>query len=140
MCIALGADLFDSAAYALFARDGRLLTPDGTVRIDDLEEWPLASHTLHGKTPDEVRNLGKKERTDLLARFNLEITQAELARCRQAIRTGTLWALVEQRSHSSPELREAFLHIEQCLKDANNKVGNRMIISSNPISRFRKME
>ena len=134
MCIALGADLFDSAAYALFARDGRLLTPDGTVRIDDLEEWPLTSHTLHDITPDEVRNLGKKERTDLLARFNLEITQAELARCRQAIRTGTLWALVEQRSHSSPELREAFLHIEQCLKDPNNKVGNRMIISSNPIS------
>ena len=133
MCIALGADLFDSAAYALFARDGRLLTPDGTVRIDDLEEWPLASQTLHGITPDEVRDMGKKERTDLLARFNLEITQAELARCRQAIRTGTLWALVEQRSHSSPELREAFLHIEQCLNDPNNKVGNRMIISSNPI-------
>ena len=134
MCIALGTDLFDSAAYALFARDGRLLTPDGTVRIDNLEEWPVASHTLHDITPDEVRNMDKKERTDLLARFNLEITQAELARCRQAIRTGTLWALVEQRSHSSPELREAFLHIEQCLKDSNNKVGNSMIISSNPIS------
>ena len=29
MSIALGADLFDSAAYALFARDGRLLTPWG---------------------------------------------------------------------------------------------------------------
>ena len=27
MLIALGADLFDSAAYALFARDDRLLSP-----------------------------------------------------------------------------------------------------------------
>ena len=27
MLVAMGADLFDSAAYALFARDGRLLTP-----------------------------------------------------------------------------------------------------------------
>ena len=31
MSIALGADLFDSAAYALFARDGRILTPWGCL-------------------------------------------------------------------------------------------------------------
>ena len=136
MCIALGADLFDSAAYALFARDGRLLTPDGTVRIDDLVEWPIASRTLHGITPEEVRKMGKKERTELLSRFNLEITQAELARCRQAIRTGTLWALVEQRSHSSPELRESFLHIMEVISTgalSENIVGQRMIEASAPI-------
>ena len=34
--IALGADLFDSAAYALFARDDRLLSPQGTYRLNDL--------------------------------------------------------------------------------------------------------
>ena len=33
MCIALRGSL-RYAAYALFARDGRLPTPDGTVRID----------------------------------------------------------------------------------------------------------
>ena len=31
MLIALGADLFDSAAYALFARDDRLLSPQGPI-------------------------------------------------------------------------------------------------------------
>ena len=41
MSIALGADLFDSAAYALFARDGRILTPWGTERLDGLVEWPI---------------------------------------------------------------------------------------------------
>ena len=40
MLIALGADLFDSAAYALFARDDRMLTPTGTVHLGDLREWP----------------------------------------------------------------------------------------------------
>ena len=133
MCIALGVDLFDSAAYALFARDGRLLTPDGTVRITELQEWPIASRTLHGITPEEVRKMDKKESTDLLARFNLEITQAELARCREAIRTGTIWALVEQRSHSSPELREAFLYIKQVLQDSENVVGQRIIEASAPV-------
>ncbi|MAK26261.1 MAG: hypothetical protein CMA02_03215 [Euryarchaeota archaeon] len=133
MCIALGADLFDSAAYALFARDGRLLTPDGTVRIAELEEWPIASRTLYGITPEEVRKMDKKEMTDLLARFNLEITQAELARCREAIRTGKIWALVEQRSHSSPELREAFLYIKEVLQDSKNIVGQKIIEASQPV-------
>ena len=37
MLIALGADLFDSAAYVLFARDGRLLTPWGLRRFLELK-------------------------------------------------------------------------------------------------------
>ena len=102
MSIALGVDMFDSAAYALFARDGRLLTPDGTVRIENLKEWPFASRILNGISPSEVREMDDIERTDLLARYNLEITQAELAKCREAVRSGKIWALVEQRSHSSP--------------------------------------
>ena len=46
LCIALGVDLFDSAAYALFARDDRLLTPTGTVKLGDLNEWTHNSSTL----------------------------------------------------------------------------------------------
>ena len=51
----------------------------------------------------------KVERMKLLSKYNLEITLAELARCRQAIRDGTIWRLVEQRSHQHPALRDAFL-------------------------------
>ena len=43
MSIALGVDIFDSAAYALFARGNRLLTPTGTVRLDEITEWPCSS-------------------------------------------------------------------------------------------------
>ena len=35
--IALGIDLFDSAAYVLFARDGRILTPEGTIHLNKLQ-------------------------------------------------------------------------------------------------------
>ena len=51
----------------------------------------------------------EKERTVLLARYNLEVTLAELDRCKQAIRDGTIWRLAERRSHQHPALREAFL-------------------------------
>lgn len=109
MSIALGADLFDSAAYALFARDGRLLTPWGTERIDELVDWPMLMPCVAQKTPAEVRSMKAKKKEQLLARYNLEVTLAELARCKQAVRDGKIWQLVEQRSHQHPALREAFL-------------------------------
>jgi len=107
ICVALGADLFDSAAYALFARDDRLLMPWGTVKLGDLTEFPISTAALSGKTPDAVRSLPDDERCEILARHNLEVTASELARCRQAIRDGTIWKLVEERSHTNASLREA---------------------------------
>ena len=64
---------------------------------------------ISGFTPESVRKLPKVERMKLLSKYNLEITLAELARCRQAVRDGTIWRLVEQRSHQHPALRDAFL-------------------------------
>jgi len=109
MLIALGADLFDSAAYALFARDDRLLSPQGTYRLNDLHAWPELVPCIVHHTPEQVRKMGDEERTNLLARYNLEVTLAELSRCKQAVHEGTIWQLAEQRSHQHPALREAFL-------------------------------
>ena len=109
MLIALGADLFDSAAYALFARDDRLLSPQGTYRLGDLHAWPELVPCIVNWTPEAVRKLDRDERTSLLARYNLEVTLAELSRCKQAVQEGTIWQLAEQRSHQHPSLREAFL-------------------------------
>ncbi len=126
MSIALGADLFDSAAYALFARDGRLLTPWGTEKIANLVDWPVTTPSIASLTPEEVRDMDGKERTKLLSKYNLEVTLAELARCKQAVRDGTIWRMAERRSHQHPALREAFLwlitnpslgHISNIAKD-----------------------
>ena len=109
MLIAMGADLFDSAAYVLFARDGRILTPWGTEKIAELEEWPILMPSITHFSPADVRKMNKEERTILLSKYNLEITLQEISRCRQAIRDGTIWRLAERRSHEHPALREAFL-------------------------------
>ena len=109
MLVALGADLFDSAAYVLFARDGRILTPWGTERISEIEEWPIIMPAICNYSPAEVRAMDKQERTILLSKYNLEVTLQEMSRCRQAVRDGTIWRLAERRSHEHPALREAFL-------------------------------
>ena len=37
--------------------------------------------------------MSKERKTEILARFNLEVTLAELSRCRQAVRDGRIWDL-----------------------------------------------
>lgn len=137
LSIALGVDIFDSAAYALFARDDRLLTPDGTVKLDGLSEWPIASSALFGKTPQEVRGMERDDRAVILAHHNLEITQSELSRCREAVRNGSIWELAEKRSHSSPRLREAFLWVLEELEQLDEtEVGDSLLdimASTNPL-------
>ena len=111
MAIALGADLFDSAAYALFAREGRILCPWGTERIDELVEWPMIMPCVVNHTPEEVRALDKDAKLKILAHYNLEMTLAELSRCRQAVREGKIWELAEKRSHQHPSLRDAWNYV-----------------------------
>ena len=137
MAIAMGADLFDSAAYALFARDDRLLSPDGTIKLEGLTEWPVSSAALFGHTPEEVRAMDKDERSVLLAHHNLEVTQTELARCREAVREGRIWQLAERRSHANPQLREAFIWIldqmEEIPDEPCGETALQMLASTNPV-------
>ena len=137
MAIALGADLFDSAAYAIFARDDRLLSPEGTIKLGSLTEWPVTSSALFGRTPGEVREMDEEERSVLLAHHNLEVTQTELAKCREAVREGRIWQLAERRSHVNPQLREAFLwvldQLEEIPDEPSGEAALQILASTNPV-------
>ena len=109
--VAMGIDLFDSAAYALFARDDRLIMPWGTEKLERIAEWPTASNTFSKFTPKQVKSLPKDERTILLAKFNLEISMREMARVREAVRNGKIWEYVERKSAEHPALGMAIKHI-----------------------------
>ncbi|GAB4325795.1 MAG: hypothetical protein Kow0069_31950 [Promethearchaeota archaeon] len=108
LAVACGCDTFDSAAYVLYARDGRYFTLEGTRKLEQLEEFPCSCPQCSSSNPREVKALPAKERREFLARHNLHVTFTELRAVRQAIREGTLWDLVAQRVRSHPRLLEAF--------------------------------
>ncbi|KUG20880.1 archaeosine trna-ribosyltransferase type 1 [hydrocarbon metagenome] len=114
LAVAMGCDVFDSAAYALFAREGRYLMPHGSFKLDELAELPCPCAVCRSNTADELRS--SKDRERLLALHNLHVTLAEIARIRQAIVDGTLWELVDERCRSHPRLlagyRELLLHAQ----------------------------
>ena len=102
LATAMGCDLFDSAAYALYAKDGRYLTVHGSYRINELVDLPCACAVCRSHTAEELRSAPDRER--LLALHNLHVTLAEIARIRQAISDGTLWELVDERCRGHPQL------------------------------------
>jgi 7-cyano-7-deazaguanine tRNA-ribosyltransferase len=106
LATAMGCDLFDSAAYALYAKDGRYLTVHGSYRINELTDLPCACAVCRSHSAEELRSAPDRER--LLALHNLHVTLAEIARIRQAIADGTLWELVDERCRGHPQLLSGY--------------------------------
>ncbi|KPN29532.1 tRNA-guanine(15) transglycosylase [Halolamina pelagica] len=105
---AVGCDLFDSAAYALYARDGRYLTVRGTEQLEDLAYLPCPCPVCTEHDPDSLRELDERERENALAEHNLHVTFAEIRRVRQAIREGSLLELVEERARAHPASADGY--------------------------------
>jgi 7-cyano-7-deazaguanine tRNA-ribosyltransferase len=106
LAVAMGCDLFDSAAYALYAKEGRYLTTRGSMKLGELSEFPCSCEVCRRYSPEEVRESPEKVR--LLARHNLLVTITEIARIRQAITDGVLWELVDERCRSHPQLLRGY--------------------------------
>jgi len=114
---ALGADSFDSAAYALYAEQGRYMTPHGTLNIDEMEEFPCSCPICSNYTPEEVRSLPDREKISLIAKHNLYVSVAEIRKVREAIRGEWLWELVQERARFHPKLLRAFEYVLKNFSD-----------------------
>lgn len=107
LAVASGCDIFDSAAYSLYAKDDRYITAEGTLRLEDIYEFPCSCEVCSTYEPKEILSLDRKERETLLARHNLHATLQEIKRVKQSIYEGSLWELVEKRARNHPYMLKA---------------------------------
>jgi 7-cyano-7-deazaguanine tRNA-ribosyltransferase len=139
LAIALGCDTFDSASYMLYAKDSRYMTPNGTVRLDELAylscQCPIcSSHTLQ-----ELHKMDTDKLTIEIAKHNLYILKAEVDAVKQAIMDGRLWEYVMQKARAHPKLMEAiqiFKDVEM-LQDGTSLFKKRAIFFYDPIDQHR---
>jgi 7-cyano-7-deazaguanine tRNA-ribosyltransferase len=108
LAVAAGCDLFDSAAYALYARDGRYLTVSGTDHLDDLDYFPCSCPVCTEHTPETLGESPENRREELLARHNLHVSYREIRTVKQAIREGNLFELVERRARGHPAMVDGY--------------------------------
>jgi len=122
MAVALGCDLFDSAAYALYAKDDRYLTVYGTKKLSELQYFPCSCPNCSKMEPEEVRELEKSEREIFLAEHNLYVTFSEIRLIKNAIKENSLFELVEKRIRAHPNLLSAWRQIgeyERLIEDSD---------------------
>ena len=117
LAVAMGCDLFDSAAYILYAEDDRLLSTRGTFKLENLQEMPCSCEVCSKYTPDDLRAMPKEQRRDLIAQHNLYVSFAELRLIRQAIYEGSLMELVEERCRAHPALLDAVRQLANYTED-----------------------
>jgi 7-cyano-7-deazaguanine tRNA-ribosyltransferase len=116
MSVAMGYDLFDSAAYALFAKDERYLTNRGTYIFKDLQYLPCGCPICRNRSPEDLRDLPQHKRQQLIAEHNLHVTMAEMETIKQAIYEGTLWDLVETRAKGHAQMTSALKSLSKYSK------------------------
>jgi 7-cyano-7-deazaguanine tRNA-ribosyltransferase len=102
LAAALGCDLFDSAAYALYARQDRYLSPRGTMKLADMSYLPCSCDVCRTHTAREL--LQSPDKSKLLAAHNLNASFEEMNLVKQCIREGSLWDLLEMRCRSHPRM------------------------------------
>ncbi len=109
----MGCDLFDSASYAKFAKDDRMMFIDGTYRLQDMQSVGCDCPACRGISLEALKKMAKDERTKLIARHNLYMITNELALIRRYILEGRLWELAEQRCRAHPALLDGLRRLRE---------------------------
>jgi 7-cyano-7-deazaguanine tRNA-ribosyltransferase len=110
---AFGVDLFDSASYILFAREGRYMTERGTLRLERMGYFPCSCPVCSKYTPKELMEMEERERVVLLAKHNLLVVRKIINETKEAIREGRLWELLVSMSRGHPSLLSLLRKIEK---------------------------
>ena len=107
LAVAMGCDLFDSAAYSIYARENRYMTEYRTFRLSELEYLPCSCSVCTSMDLRDLRDMPDEDRGEALARHNLHVCFSEIRKIKQAIIEGRLWEHVEMRATGHPSLLQA---------------------------------
>ncbi len=113
LAVALGCDLFDSAAYSIYAKEDRYMTEYGTFRVNELSYLPCSCPVCTKTDLEEFLDTPGKEREGNLAKHNLYVCFSEMRRIKQAITEGRLWEYLEMRAHGHPSLFQALKQLRK---------------------------
>ena len=113
LAVALGCDLFDSAAYAIYARENRYMTEYGTTKLNQLNYFTCPCQACTKNSPQDVLGMPTAEKQKVLAQHNLNVSFSEIRRIKQAITEGRLWEHLEMRAHGHPSLLQALKRLRK---------------------------
>ncbi len=108
LIVALGCDLFDSASYILYAREGRYMTDYGTAKLDELTFLPCNCSICTTHTLKEIKGFEVEEKVQKIAIHNLNVLLKEMRTTKQALKDGRIWEYLGTKAKAHPKLWEFF--------------------------------
>lgn len=103
----LGCDMFDSASYAKYAREERIMYSTGTRFLNDLHDLACHCPACSSTSIQELRKMERADRVRILAEHNLHVCLREINAVKNAIHEQSIWELVEMRARAHPALLDA---------------------------------
>jgi 7-cyano-7-deazaguanine tRNA-ribosyltransferase len=107
LAVLMGCDMFDSASYAKYAREGRMMYPNGTRSLGDLHDLACSCPSCVRTSLDDLKAMDASERRTRIAEHNLHVSLNELKKVKNAIHEGSIWEMVEMRARAHPALLDA---------------------------------
>lgn len=104
MLIYLGIDIVDDTRVVISAYNDIYLTTSGRFHLEELGELPCRCESCAPTSINELKEMDKKERAQLLARHNRNALESEIALVRERIRSGNLREYVEGQCRTRPWL------------------------------------
>lgn len=110
LSIAIGCDIFDSASYALYADDNRIMTHYGTFRLEELEDFYLETKNKCYHI-SEIKEMQKEEKTKIIAEHNLFVLLKEISIIKDSIKNQYLFDIILFKAHYHKSLYKATKYI-----------------------------
>ena len=104
MLVYIGADVLDTTKATVAAYKDMYLTHAGSFRLASLSELPCRCSTCASITADELKNMDKTSRSQMLEKHNINSMEAELALVREKISSGNLREYVDGQCRTRPWL------------------------------------
>ncbi|MFX0171032.1 MAG: tRNA guanosine(15) transglycosylase TgtA [Candidatus Hodarchaeota archaeon] len=144
IAVLLGIDIFDSAAYIIYAKKNRYITEFGTNYLEKLQYLPCSCDICQTTSVSELKKLDQETRTILLAKHNLFVSFEEIKRIKQAIIEGRLYELALSRAMNQPSLAKVLELIfgastSQFIEPFDPISRTRSILISHPILGFQPL-
>ncbi len=100
----IGLDVFDDTRTVICAYNDIYLTTSGNFHLDSLSELPCRCSACATISYQELIEMPKKQRAQILEQHNRNVLEAELALVREKIRSGSLREYVESQCRIRPWL------------------------------------
>jgi 7-cyano-7-deazaguanine tRNA-ribosyltransferase len=107
LAVLMGCDMFDSASYAKYAREDRVMYPTGTRHLGDLHDLACSCPACAKTSVEDLKQMDRPDRMRRIAEHNLHISLRELRTVKNAIHEGSIWEMVEMRARAHPALLDA---------------------------------